>query len=200
MPENCQSAVDITHSKPCCHHLTDSYDQSVSKSSSSLCDTRSDYISSDISSEGLSLSDGDDKPLQDTTNLQTSTSTSPMNQYISNGSQEVNDSKSLRRKSGQLQGGCFSNGILPIREIEHLDTIGTPKCFKRGTSNPVQDDRSLTTFLNTCEDFPLQESSPRHSKQVNIFYIQSNICMIRKLFGCSLFFQQLSYFYGKIIK
>ena len=168
MPENCQSAVDISHSKLCCHHLTDSYDQSVNKSSSSLCDTRSDYISSDLSSEGLSLSDGDEKPLQDTTNLQISTSTSPMNQYLSNVSQEVNDGEIIKHKSGHLPDECFSTGILPIREIEHLDTIGTPKCFKRGSSNPVQDDISLTTFLSTCEDFPLQGSSPRHTKQVNI--------------------------------
>ena len=160
MPECCH-CNDISHSKLCCDH-TDSDGQSVNTSSLSLSlsDTRSDYISSDLS-EGLSLSDTEEKPSQENTNLEPSTS-SQMYHHAPNQSFQGNDDTRLSRKSRNFHEEIFSTGIIPFKESEHLDTNGTPSDFECTTSPSAQENiSSIEPF------FDQDESRSLHNKQVN---------------------------------
>ena len=175
MPENCQSTakVDTAHLKLCCHNSSNSSDgpvvnRSSSASSSSIsfgCDNRSDYISSDLS-EGLSLSDAEEKISVDKSQKSdncTSLSSQMYHHVPIEAYDDIIDKDIItRRKLGNAQDDSFSNGIMPIKEVEHLDIIGTPKTFKRNTLSPAKD---VEVFLpENFENLPLQSSSP---KQVN---------------------------------
>ena len=117
LPENCQCIIDRTHSKQCYDQtILDSDEQSVIKSASSLSlsDTRSDYISSDLS-EGLSLSDSseDNKPSRKTESLESSNSScSPMYHKISNNAFDIHGEKVINEKLGSFDEANFSNGII----------------------------------------------------------------------------------------
>ena len=176
MPENCQlTTVDTAHLKLCCHNSSnDIVDPVVNRSSSASssstsisCDNRSDYISSDLS-EGLSLSDSEDKTSKDC-KLEISDASSQMYHHVPiEAYDEINDTDSLvKNKQGNGQQGCFSNGIIPVKEVEHLDTIGTPEAFKRTLLNPVKDEDTSVSLAEIFEEHPLQSSSP---KQVNFIF------------------------------
>ena len=185
LPENCHSTtVDTAHLKLCCHTSSNNIDpvvnrcSSASSSSTSIsCDNRSDYISSDLS-EGLSLSDAEDKILKDNTNksetykLETSKASSQMYHHVpSEAYDEIRHKQGwevIRSKLGNARDDSFSNGILPIKEVEHLDIIGTPKAFKRTTLSPAKEDESSLSQPEIFEEEPLESSSP---KQVNERYI-----------------------------
>ena len=176
MPENCQlTTVDTAHLKLCCHNSSnDIVDPVVNRSSSASssstsisCDNRSDYISSDLS-EGLSLSDAEDKTSKDC-KLEISDASSQMYHHVPiEAYDEINDTDSLvKNKQGNGQQGCFSNGIIPVKEVEHLDTIGTPEAFKRTLLSPVKDEDTSVSLAEIFEEHPLQSSSP---KQVNFIF------------------------------
>ena len=173
MPENCQlTTVDTAHLKLCCHNSSNNIvdpvvnrSSSASSSSTSIsCDNRSDYISSDLS-EGLSLSDAEDKTSKDC-KLEISDASSQMYHHVPiEAYDEINDTDSLvKNKQGNGQQGCFSNGIIPVKEVEHLDTIGTPKAFKRAPLSQAKDEETSISLTEIFEEHPLQSSSP---KQVN---------------------------------
>ena len=180
LPENCQSTtkIDTAHLKLCCHNSSNSSDGPVvnrsssassSSSTSFSCDNRSDYISSDLS-EGLSLSDAEEKISTDKSHKsEICNSSSPSQMYhhvpIEAYDDIIDKDIITRRKLGNAQDDSFSNGIIPIKEVEHLDIIGTPKTFKRNTLSPARDGEAFPA--GNFEDPPLQSSS---TKQVNKRY------------------------------
>lgn len=183
MPENCQfTTVDTDHLKLCCHNSSNnivdpvvnrssSASSSSSSSTSISSDNRSDYISSDLS-EGLSLSDAEDKISKDTDcKRESNEASSQMYHHVpSEAYDDIFDTDSIiNQKIGIAQEGSFSNGILPIKEVEHLDTIGTPKAFKRTTLSPVKDEEPSLSLPEIFEQKPLQSSSPKQVK--DIFYL-----------------------------
>ena len=173
MPENCQlTTVDTAHLKLCCHNSSNNIvdpvvnrSSSASSSSTSISsDNRSDYISSDLS-EGLSLSDAEDKTSKDC-KLEISDASSQMYHHVPiEAYDDINLMDSIvKNKQGNSQQGSFSNGIIPVKEVEHLDTVGTPKAFKRTPHNPIEDEEKSISLSEIFEEHPLQSSSP---KQVN---------------------------------
>ena len=175
LPENCQCIIDRTHSKQCYDQtILDSDEQSVIKSASSLSlsDTRSDYISSDLS-EGLSLSDSseDNKPSRKAENLESShSSCSPMYHKISNNALDIHGEKVINEKLGSFDEAHFSNGIIPIKEIEHLDTVGNQRCFSNPVLSSVNEELSIASS-NSETTLDLQGSSPLYARNVNILLI-----------------------------
>ena len=175
LPENCQCIIDRTHSKQCYDQtILDSDEQSVIKSASSLSlsDTRSDYISSDLS-EGLSLSDSseDNKPSRKAENLESShSSCSPMYHKISKNAFDIHGEKVINEKLGSFDEANFSNGIIPIKEIEHLDTVGNQRCFSNSVLSSVNEELSIASS-NSEATLDLQGSSPLYARNVNILFI-----------------------------
>ena len=196
LPENCQCIIDRTHSKQCYDQaILDSDEQSVIKSASSLSlsDTRSE--SSDLS-EGLSLSDSseDNKPSnRKAENLESShSSCSPMYHKISNNALDIHGEKVINEKLGSFDEANFSNGIIPIKEIEHLDTVGNQICFSNPVLSSVNEELSIASS-NSEATLDLQGSSPLCARNVNILLISIGFLWLRKVKKYKLPFSRCIY-------
>ena len=113
----------------------------------------------------------DNKPSRKAENLESShSSRSPMYHKISKNAFDIHGEKVINEKLGSFDEANFSNGIIPIKEIEHLDTVGNQRCFSNPVLSSVNEELSIASS-NSEATLDLQGSSPLYARNVNILFI-----------------------------